>query len=93
MRWADLFSTPNLVLGGYPPSEVQEWQVVDRALDARSRAHFRHQANDVKKQPGIQLVALYMGPHKPPTHYVRVKLSIRAVLAGRKATLPWRKVA
>lgn len=68
------------------------WKERDRALAARARGTFRPQVNQIKELPEHELVTLYMGPHKPPTHYARVKIPLAARMRGRVVTLPWRKV-
>ncbi len=35
---------------------------------------------------------LYMGKGHTPHTYLRTKLSMKAIIRGRRATLPWRRI-
>ncbi len=37
-------------------------------------------------------IVLYMGKGQAPHTYLRAKLSMKAIIGGRRATLPWRRI-
>lgn len=68
---------------------MKPYQEIQRALAAR-----RVFPPQVRKSPmdGYQLLLLYNGIGKPATAYLRRQLSMKEILAGRRATLPWRRI-
>lgn len=68
---------------------VKKYQKIQR--DAARRRIFLPQ---VRKSPmdGYQLMLLFVGVGKPYAAYLRKKLTMKEILAGRRATLPWRRI-
>ena len=40
----------------------------------------------------VQLCRLYMGEGKEPHAYTRLALTVKEIVSGRRATLPWRRI-
>ena len=58
--------------------------------------HYRAKIQPTKIEDGTgnayEVCALYMGKGREPHIYTRIKLPMKAIIKGRRATLPWRRV-
>jgi hypothetical protein len=65
-----------------------------RALDAPSRVlrYWPPVVRDMPDMEGYEVLALNNGTGKEPTIYARRKLSVKSIMRGRRATLPWRRI-